>query len=46
MEQNEAIFARFMNDQDFQKLVEKHLRREVYEKIREGLAGQTKSGAA
>jgi len=46
MEQNEAIFARFMNDLEFQKLVEKHLRQQVYEQIREGLAPQPETGAA
>jgi len=40
MEQNESIFARFMNDQDFQHLVEKHLRRRVYDQIRGELEGQ------
>jgi len=34
MEQNEEIFARFMNEPNFQKLVEEHLRRQVYDQIR------------
>ena len=33
MEQNEDIFAKFMNDKDFQKVVSSHLLNEVYEKI-------------
>jgi type I restriction enzyme R subunit len=36
MEQNEELFAKFMNDKDFQKLVTEHLSREVYTDIREG----------
>lgn len=35
MEQNEELFAKFMNDQDFQKIVREHLLRQVYEQIRE-----------
>ncbi len=35
MEQNEELFAKFMNDQDFQKIVREHLLREVYSEIRE-----------
>lgn len=38
MEQNEEIFVRFMNDKDFQKLVEQNIRREVYEPIRQEMA--------
>jgi type I restriction enzyme R subunit len=34
MEQNEEIFAKFMNDPNFQRLVEEHLRRQVYDQIR------------
>ena len=34
MEQNEEIFARFMNEPNFQRLVEEHLRRQVYDQIR------------
>jgi type I restriction enzyme R subunit len=42
MEQNEDIFARFMNDPEFQRLVESHLRRDVYDQIRdEQAAGST-----
>ena len=33
MEQNEDIFAKFMNDKDFQKVVSSHLLNEVYDKI-------------
>ena len=33
MEQNEDIFARFMNDQGFQKLVATWLVGEVYKKL-------------
>ncbi|OHB83432.1 MAG: hypothetical protein A2V98_16540 [Planctomycetes bacterium RBG_16_64_12] len=46
MEQNEAIFARFMNDQEFQKLVEKHLRKQVYEQIRGQQTQQAETGTA
>ncbi|MFU8857626.1 MAG: type I restriction endonuclease [Deferrisomatales bacterium] len=35
MEQNEDITARFMNDQDFQELVGKHLLKKVYEQVRQ-----------
>jgi type I restriction enzyme R subunit len=35
MEQNEELFAKFMNDQDFQKIVREHLLRQVYDQIRE-----------
>ena len=35
MEQNEELFAKFMNDQDFQKIVREHLLHEVYSEIRE-----------
>ena len=35
MEQNEELFARYMNDADFQKLVGEHLLRQVYTQIRE-----------
>jgi len=35
MEQNEDLFARFMNNPDFQKLVKDHLLRQVYTQIRE-----------
>jgi len=34
MEQNEDITARFMNDQEFQDLVGKHLLKKVYEQVR------------
>jgi type I restriction enzyme, R subunit len=39
MEQNEELFAKFMNDQDFQKIVREHLLREVYSEIREESSG-------
>jgi type I restriction enzyme R subunit len=35
MEQNEEIFAKYMNDADFRKVVSEHLLRQVYEQIRE-----------
>ncbi len=35
MEQNEELFARYMNDAEFQKLVGEHLLRQVYAEIRE-----------
>lgn len=35
MEQNEDITARFMNDQEFQDVVSKHLLKSVYEQVRE-----------
>ncbi len=35
MEQNEELFAKFMNDAAFQKIVAEHLSRQVYEQIRE-----------
>jgi type I restriction enzyme R subunit len=35
MEQNEELFAKYMNDRDFQRLVSEHLLRQVYEQIRE-----------
>ena len=35
MEQNEEIFAKYMNDADFQKVVSEHLLKQVYEQIRE-----------
>jgi len=39
MEQNEDIFNRFMNDPEFQQVVEETLRNQVYEEIRENAAG-------
>jgi len=33
MEQNEDIFARFMNDKEFQKVVSSSLLQQVYEQI-------------
>jgi type I restriction enzyme, R subunit len=35
MEQNEELFARYMNDAEFQKLVGEHLLQQVYTQIRE-----------
>ncbi len=35
MEQNEDITARFMNDQEFQEVVGKHLLKKVYEQVRQ-----------
>ncbi len=40
MEQNEEIFAKFMNDKGFQRIVEEHLRREVYDQIRSEQKGE------
>jgi type I restriction enzyme R subunit len=39
MEQNEELFAKYMNDADFRKVVSEHLLREVYKQIHEGDAG-------
>ena len=36
MEQNEDIFARFMNDQEFKQVISKSLLRQVYDQIRAG----------
>jgi type I restriction enzyme R subunit len=35
MEQNEEIFAKYMNDSDFRKVVSEHLLKQVYDQIRE-----------
>ena len=35
MEQNEEIFARFMNEADFQKIVTKWISKQVYERLRD-----------
>ncbi len=35
MEQNEELFAKYMNDLEFQKLVGEHLLRQVYTQIRD-----------
>ena len=35
MEQNEDLFAKFMNDKEFRRIVEEHLLRKVYDQIRE-----------
>ncbi len=35
MEQNEDLFAKYMNDGDFKKLVSEHLLRQVYEQFKE-----------
>jgi type I restriction enzyme R subunit len=37
MEQNEDIFARFMNEQDFQGLVSEWISRQVYERLRKAV---------
>jgi len=34
MEQNEEIFAQYINDGDFRKVVSEHLLKQVYEQIR------------
>jgi type I restriction enzyme R subunit len=44
MDQNQEIFARYMNDKDFQKIVAEWMRKQVYEQIRTDTAGKT--GAA
>ena len=36
MEQNEDIFARFMNDQEFKQVISESLLRQVYDQIRAG----------
>ena len=36
MEQNEDIFARFMNDQEFKRVISESLLRQVYDQIRAG----------
>ena len=36
MEQNEELFARYMNDKDFRRIVEETLRKDVYQRLREG----------
>ena len=40
MEQNEELFAKFMNDQDFQKIVREHVLCDVYKAIREDDAAE------
>jgi type I restriction enzyme R subunit len=45
MDQNESMFSRFMNDSQFQQVVEERLRREVYEQIR-GQATSPSVGAS
>jgi len=42
MEQNEEIFARFMNDPEFRRVVAERLRREVYDQIREETAADSR----
>ena len=37
MEQNEEVFARYMNDSDFQKAIAGWLANEVYQKLRNEL---------
>ena len=43
MEQNEDITARFMNDQEFQDVVGKHLLQKVYEQVRDEQARDEKA---
>jgi type I restriction enzyme R subunit len=38
MDQNEAIFARYMNDQNFQKVISEWMVSEIYSKLNEGKA--------
>ena len=40
MEQNEEITAKFLNEKEFQRIVEQHLLKEVYEQIRSEEASQ------
>ncbi len=40
MDQNQEIFARYMNDKDFQKIVAEWMRKQVYEQVRQGAAQQ------
>jgi hypothetical protein len=35
MEQNEELFAKYMNDAAFRRLVDEHLLTQVYDQIRE-----------
>jgi type I restriction enzyme R subunit len=35
MDQNEAIFARYMNDENFKKIVAEWLTREIYARLSE-----------
>jgi hypothetical protein len=35
MDQNQELFARYMNDAEFRRIVGQHLLREVYAQIRE-----------
>ena len=35
MDQNQEIFARYMNDEDFQKVVSEWMRKQVYQQVRE-----------
>ena len=41
MDQNEEIFAKYMNDGDFKKLVLEHLLKQVYVQIREEAVSYT-----
>ena len=34
MDQNQEIFARYMNDKEFQQVVAEYLRKQVYDQIR------------
>ncbi len=42
MEQNEELFAKYMNDPDFKRLVSEHLVQQVYKEIRSNDAGANK----
>jgi type I restriction enzyme, R subunit len=41
MEQNEGIFARFMNERDFKSVVAEWVSRAVYGRLRRGPEGRT-----
>ena len=46
MDQNQEIFARYMNDKDFQKVVAEWMRKQVYEQIRAEAAGVTSAAVS
>lgn len=46
MEQNQDIFARFMNDKAFQKVVAEHLLHQVYDQITSETSGASSEAAA
>lgn len=41
MDQNQEIFTRYMNDNDFQQLVSEWLRKQVYDQVRTQLPGES-----